>query len=66
MRAARTIEIRADDLTPVLLDIRSWADSMDAPDWGMQQSVVYYRERAGKGALRAYYTSDLRLEASGQ
>lgn len=62
--ADRALRIRADDLAPVLLDIRSWADSLDEEDAGMEQSVVYYRDQEGAGPLRAYYTSDVRVEVS--
>lgn len=57
-------DIRADDLAPVLSSMQSWSDSMaESDDQGLVQSVVYFREDDGDGALKAYYTSDLRLEA---
>ena len=58
----RTTEIRADQLTTVLLALQRWTDSMeDSDDQGMQQSVVYYRRDGGEGELKAYYTSDVGL-----
>ena len=57
-------DIRADDLTPVLSSMQSWSDSMaESDDEGLVQSVVYFRDDDGNGDLKAYYTSDLRLEA---
>ena len=34
----------------------------ESDDDGLVQSVVYFRENDGQGALKAYYTSDVRLE----
>lgn len=61
--SATVRDIRADDLTPVLNSMQSWSDSMaDSEDEGLVQSVVYFREDDGRGALKAYYTSDVRFE----
>ena len=60
---ASALEVRADDLAPVLSSMQSWSDSMgDSEDAGLAQSIVYYRDDDGAGQLKAYYTSDLRLE----
>ena len=61
-RIIRARSIRAKGLAPLLVDIRSWAESLDDRDEGMDQSVVYYRDGDGEGELRAFYTSDVRLE----
>ena len=61
--SASVLGVRADDLTPVLSSMRSWSDSLgELDDAGLAQSVVYFRDTDGKGKLKAYYTSDLRLE----
>ena len=61
----RTDKIRADQLTTVLLALRSWSDSLgDSDDQGLQQSVVYYREDGGNGELKAYYTADVGLHGT--
>ena len=55
--------VRAERLEPVVLELQKWSDSLtEHEDEGLQQSVVYYREDNGKGDLKAYYTSDLRLQ----
>ena len=60
------LRVRADDMPRVLSSMQSWSDSMgESDDAGLAQSVVYYRDDAGAGRLKAYYTGDLRLE-SGQ
>ena len=41
---------------------RLQADRALTQDVGTAYSVVYYRDQAGKGALKAYYTSDVRVE----
>lgn len=57
-------KIRADRLNTVLPALRSWSDSLgESNDEGMEQSVVYYRGDGGRGELKAYYTSDVRLQA---
>ena len=59
----KVLELRADELTPVLTSMRSWSDSIsDANDTDLSQSVVYYRDDEGSGDLQAYYTGDIRLE----
>ena len=62
--AEETLRIRADQLQPVLLDIQTWADSIEHGDDGLDQSIIYYREDEGKGELKAYYTSDVRVDPS--
>ena len=60
---ASVLEVRADDLAPVLSLMQSWSDSVgESDDKGLAQSIVYYRDDDGAGELKAYYTSDLRLE----
>ena len=54
--------IRADRLDALRLNIARWSPDLGGQDAGHEQSVVYYREHAGKGDLKAYYTSDLQLE----
>ena len=54
--------IRADSLDNVRLNIAHWSQDLAGRDAGQEQSVVYYRENAGKGNVKAYYTSDLQLE----
>lgn len=56
-------EIRTEQLGQVRLNIARWsADFASGRDAGHEQSVIYYRDRGGKGDLKAYYTSDLRFE----
>ena len=56
-------DISDDELHPLLRSMQSWSDSMaESNDEGLAHSVVYYRDDDGKGELKAYYTSDLRLE----
>ena len=64
--AEETLRIRADELPPVLLDIQTWVDSISIEhgDYGLDQSIIYYREDEGKGELKAYYTSDVRVDPS--
>ena len=54
----KALEIRAEDLTPVLNTMQSWSDKLSPSDEEAQQVVVFFREDGGKGKLRAYYTSD--------
>ena len=54
--------IRADSLDNVRLNIAHWSQDLAGRDAGQEQAVVYYREHAGKGNVKAYYTSDLQLE----
>ena len=44
------------------LNIAHWSQDLAGRDAGQEQSVVYYRENAGKGNVKAYYTRDLQLE----
>ncbi len=61
----RTTEIRAEQLTKVLLAVQSWSDSMvESDDQGVQQCVVYYRDNGGNGQLKAYYTADVGLRGT--
>ena len=54
--------IRADSLDNLRLNIAHWSQDLAGRDAGQEQSVVYYRENAGKGNVKAYYTRDLQLE----
>ena len=57
-------EIYEGGVEPLRRDIESWRKELEAArDVGKAYSVVYYRERAGKGDLRAYYTSDVWLQS---
>ena len=48
----------------ILEEIQNWTDMLsDLSAEELVPSVVYYRSDDGKGDLRAYYTSDLSLEA---
>ena len=62
--AEETQRIRTDQLQPVLTDIQTWGDSIEHGDDGLEQSVIYYREDEGKGELKAYYTSDVRVDSN--
>ena len=54
--------IRMDGLDDLRLNVAHWSNNLAGRDAGQEQSVVYYRENAGKGDVKAYYTSDLQLE----
>ena len=55
-------EIRSDHLVELRLNIARWSEDLaSGKDAGQDQAVVYYREQDGKGALKAYYTSDLQV-----
>ena len=53
--------IRTGRLNEVQLNVARWSQDLGGQDAGQEQSVVYYREHAGKGNVKAYYTSDLQL-----
>ena len=44
--------IRADSLENVRLNIVHWSQDLAGRDAGQEQSVVYYREHAGKGNVK--------------
>ena len=53
------------NVAPLHRDIDRWREELKAvKDSGTACSVVYYRERAGKGDLRSHYTSDVRFVES--
>lgn len=55
-------ELRADRLVELRLNIARWSEELGrGRDSGLEQAVVYYREEEGRGALKAYYTSDLKV-----
>ena len=55
-------EIRSDHLVELRLNLARWSEELaQGRDAGTEQAVVYYREEEGRGALKAYYTSDLQL-----
>ena len=54
--------IRTGRLNEVQLNVARWSQDLGDQDAGQEQSVVYYRENAGKGNVKAYYTSDLQLK----
>ena len=54
--------IRTGRLNEVQLNVARWSQDLGGQDAGQEQSVVYYRENAGKGNVKAYYTSDLQLK----
>ena len=55
-------EIRADRLVELRLNLARWSEELArGRDPGPDQAAVYYREEEGRGALKAYYTSDLQV-----
>ena len=55
-------EIRTDHIDDLRLNVARWSQDFAGRDAGQEQSVVYYRENAGKGNVKAHYTSDLQLK----
>ena len=55
-------EIRDDGFDDLRLNLARWSEELTrGRDAGPDQAVVYYREQEGRGALKAYYTSDLQV-----
>ncbi len=55
-------ELRADRLIELRLNLARWSEELaQGRDPGPEQAAVYYREKDGRGALKAYYTSDLKV-----
>ena len=55
-------EIRDDGFDDLRLNLARWSEEITrGRDAGPDQAVVYYREQEGRGALKAYYTSDLQV-----
>ena len=49
-------------LMTFVLNLARWSEEITrGRDAGPDQAVVYYREQEGRGALKAYYTSDLQV-----
>ena len=59
-----TRAIHESDLEPVRLNIARWSEHLKlGKDSGHEQSVWYYRGRNGEEDLKAFYTSDWKLQA---
>lgn len=59
----RNIQHARKDFNSARARIERWMDAFEsATEETSQQCIVFYRESNGQGALRAYYTSDLRLQ----
>ena len=66
--AARTRNIRniRKDFNSIRVCIERWTAAFESTtDESRKQSIVFYRERDGARALRAYHTRDLRLQQAG-
>ena len=63
--ATRVRNVRAirRDFNSVQARIKQWIEALEAAtDESREQCIVFYRERDGERALRAYHTRDVRLE----
>ncbi len=62
---ARTLKVRAirKDFNSIRAGVKRWTDAFEsATEESLERSIVFYRERDGKRAVRAYHTRDLRLQ----
>ena len=51
------------DLTPVRSRMQGWVSELkSSTEPALEESIVFYRERDGRRALKAYHTRDLRLQ----
>ena len=51
------------DLTPVRSRMQEWVSELESSaEPALEESIVFYRERDGRRALKAYHTRDLRLQ----
>ena len=58
-----TDTILDEDLAPVRSRMQRWVSELEASAVAArEESIVFYRERNGRRALRAYHTRDLRLQ----
>ena len=52
-----------EDLTPVRSRMQGWVSELESSaEPALEESIVFYRDRAGRRALKAYHTRDLRLQ----
>lgn len=62
-KTERNVRAIRKDFYSVQARIKQWTDAIEAAtEESREQSIVFYRERDGGRALRAYHTRDVRLE----
>ena len=62
-KTERNVRAIRKNFTSVQARIKQWTDAIEAAtEESREQSIVFYRERDGERALRAYHTRDVRLE----